>query len=185
MVVQYCWLAGARRVIAIDPAAKRLEVARTWGATHALAMQAADAREYVKSITDGKMLDVVFDVTGHPAVLSAAVQLVRRLGRVVLLGDSPNPNQQFLGPGVLSNSISILGIHGSGHPLHSTDFSPWSRDEMTTLFFDYLEQRRMHVDELTSKRVSPLQAPEVYGQLIKDRSGILGVIFDWTSLGVA
>lgn len=180
LVVQYCWLAGARRVIAIDSASKRLEVTRAYGATHTLAMQAQDAREQVKEITDGKMLDVAFDVTGHPAVLSAAVQLVRRLGRVVLLGDSPNPKQQFLGPGVLSNSITILGIHGTAHPLQATDFGPWSREEMTSLFFDYLTHGRMRVDDLTSDRVSPLQAPEIYGHLLKDRSSALGVIFDWT-----
>ncbi len=50
MVIQYCWLAGARRVIAIDSSVKRLQVAQTWGATHTLAMQAHEAREQVKAI---------------------------------------------------------------------------------------------------------------------------------------
>ncbi len=101
------------------------------------------------------------------------------------MGDSPNPSQQFLGPGVLSNSISILAIHGSGHPLQSTDFSPWSRDEMTALFFDYVKQGRMHVNGLTTDQVSPLRAPEVYGRLMADRSSVLGLIFDWTSVSAA
>jgi 2-desacetyl-2-hydroxyethyl bacteriochlorophyllide A dehydrogenase len=180
LVVQYCRLAGARRIVAVDVAPSRLEAARAHGATHILPVDAHSARAEIERITQGRLLDVAFDVTGHPAVLSAAVQLVRRLGRVVLLGDTPNPSQQYLGPGVLSNSIAILGIHGTAHPEESTDFAPWSRVEMTDLFFDYVAQKRMRVDDLITRSVSPLQAPEVYDRLLKDRSGQLGVVFDWT-----
>jgi 2-desacetyl-2-hydroxyethyl bacteriochlorophyllide A dehydrogenase len=180
LVVQYCRLAGARRIVAVDLAANRLEAARAHGATHILVGDANSTRPEIEQITHGKLLDVAFDVTGNPAVLSAAVQLVRRLGRVVLLGDTPNPSQQYLGPGVLSNSIAILGIHGTAHPSESTDFAPWSRVEMTDLFFDYLVQKRMRVDDLITRSVSPLKAPEVYDQMVTDRSGMLGVVFDWT-----
>ncbi len=182
LVVQYAAVSGAWRVIAIDPAANRLDLAKAHGATHALALDAKSARTAVADITHGKMLDVVFDVTGHPAVLAPAVQLLRRFGRVVLLGDTPTPNQQFIGPGVVSNSISILGIHGTGHPTEASDFSPWSREEMASLFFDYIAQGRMRVSDLVTRCCSPLEAPQVYASLLRDRSQTVGVIFDWTGL---
>ena len=182
LVVQYAAISGARRVIAIDPAPSRLDFAKAHGATHTLALDAKNARTVVAEITHGKMLDVVFDVTGHPAVLAPAVQLLRRFGRVVLLGDTTLPNQQFIGPGVVSNSISILGIHGTGHPAQATEFSPWSREEMVTLFFDYLAQGRMRVNDLITHRVSPLDAPQIYDRLLRDRTGMVGVVFDWTIL---
>jgi 2-desacetyl-2-hydroxyethyl bacteriochlorophyllide A dehydrogenase len=182
LVVQYAALSGARRVIAIDPVPNRLELAKQHGATHAIALDAKSARSVVADLTHGKMLDVVFDVTGHPAVLTQAVQLLRRFGRVVLLGDTPTPNQQFIGPGVVSNSISILGIHGTGHPAQSSDFSPWSREEMANLFFDYLVQGRMRVSDLITQHYSALEAPRVYDQLLRDRSKSVGVLLDWTTL---
>jgi 2-desacetyl-2-hydroxyethyl bacteriochlorophyllide A dehydrogenase len=183
MVTQYLAAAGARRIIAIDPAAQRLELARRHGATHTLQLNAQDALEPVREITGGWMLDVVFEVTGHPAVLAPATQLLRRLGRLVLLGDTPIPSQQHLGPGIVFKSIAILGIHGYQVPDKRTEYTPWSVEEMSGVFFDYLLRQRMNVKDLVTHRVSPLQAPETYLGLLKDRSAAVGVILDWEQLG--
>jgi threonine dehydrogenase-like Zn-dependent dehydrogenase len=180
LVVQYLWLSGARKIVAIDLVQSRLDLAKAHGATHALALNVGDARPAIEEITAGRMLDVVYDITGHPAVLAPCIQLARRLGRVILLGDCPTPSQQYLGPGVVSNSIAILGIHGTMSPAEATDFTPWSRREITSLFFDYLLQGRMRVSDLITHRHSPMNAPAVYEGLVSDRSGAIGVIFDWS-----
>ncbi len=182
LVVQYMALAGARRVIAVDLSEARLALALAHGATHAVQADAASARDPIAEITAGRMLDVVFDVTGHPAVLAAAVGLLHRFGRLVLLGDTSTPTQQVLGPGVVSNSLAVLGIHGTAHPDVSSDFAPWSRPEMYDLFFDYLAQGRMRVADLVTHRYSPLDAPAAYDMLLRDRSSALAVILDWTLL---
>jgi 2-desacetyl-2-hydroxyethyl bacteriochlorophyllide A dehydrogenase len=182
LVTQYLAVAGARWIIAIDPVQSRLDMAKAHGATHTLALDVASARPEIEKITDGRMLDVVFDITGHPAVLAPAVQLLRKLGRVVLLGDTPTPTQQHLGPGVLSNSIAILGIHATARPEQASEFNPWSAEEMAALFFDYLRQGRMRVADLITHRYSPLAAPQVYEDLRRDRSAAVGVIFDWSLL---
>ncbi|MEV3984407.1 zinc-binding dehydrogenase [Nonomuraea sp. NPDC049758] len=109
LVVQYAVAHGASRVIAVDTDARRLGLARTSGASDLLAVTAADARAAVADLTGGRLAEVVFDVTGNPAVLSQAVRLARTLGRVVLLGDTPTPSRQMLGPGVVSNSLTSSG----------------------------------------------------------------------------
>ena len=109
------------------------------------------------------------------------IPLLRKLGRLILLGDTPHPTQQYLGPGVVSNSIAILGIHGSMTPEHPSEFNPWTRPEGVALFFDYLMQGRMKVSDLITHRYSPREAPEVYFGLLQDRSRALGVVFDWTA----
>lgn len=182
LVVQYLRLAGARRIIVIDPIQSRLDIARLHGATHTLAVEVKEAHKPIEKITGGRLLDVVYDITGHPDVLAPCIPLVRKLGRIVLLGDTPNPTQQCLGPGVVSNSIAILGIHASMTPQHDSDFNPWTRREAISLFFDYLLQGRMQVDDLVSHRYSPKEAPQVYDQLRDNRAKYMGVIFDWTKL---
>ena len=182
LVVQYLLLAGASRVVAVDTVLSRLELARAHGATHTLPMDAHLARDPIAAITDGRMLDAVFDVTGHAAVLAPSIRLVRRLGRVILLGDTPTPSQQFLGPGVVSNSVAILGIHGLQIPANQTEYTPWTRGAMASLFFEYVLQGRMRVNDLITHRFSPLAAPEVYQTLVRDRSSLLGVVFDWSRL---
>lgn len=183
LVVQYLAAAGARRIIVIDTVDSRLELAKRNGATHTLKMPVQDAGKVVEEITGGWLADVVFDVTGHPAVLAAAVTLVRRLGRLVLLGDTPTPGQQMLGPGVVSRSIAILGTHGHVVPDKKTEFAPWTIEEMSHVFFDYLSRGQMDVDNLVTRHASPLDAPDIYSGLAKDRSQALGIIFDWSMLG--
>jgi 2-desacetyl-2-hydroxyethyl bacteriochlorophyllide A dehydrogenase len=183
LVVQYARIAGARTIVAIDTVAARRGLALAHGATHALDVDAAAAREAVAELTGGRMLDAVFDVTGHPAVLAAAVGLVRQLGRVVLLGDTPTPTRQPLGPGVVSNSVAILGIHALARPEEASDFAPWSAGAIAEVFFEFLVQGRLRVADLVSHRHAPEDAPRVYADLARDRSGAMGVVFDWSRGG--
>lgn len=180
LVVQYLAVSGCRQVIAMDTAENRLKMAHSHGATHVVASDVVGARSQIETLTGGKMLDVVYDITGNPSVLAPATRLLRQLGRLVLLGDTPTPTQQFLGPGVLSNSIAILGIHAYARPMQGSDFYPWGAGEMVSLFFDYLLQHRMTVADLITHRFSPSDAPKAYEMLRRDRSAAIGVIFDWS-----
>jgi 2-desacetyl-2-hydroxyethyl bacteriochlorophyllide A dehydrogenase len=182
LVVQYLRLSGTRKIIAIDANASRLELAEKNGATDCLNMLAADAIPYVKKLTAERMLDVVFDVTGLPTILSSATQMVRRMGRVVLLGDNTMPSKQLLGPNVVSDSISILGAHGSLCPSVGSEFNPWTWKEMAGLFFDYLKEKRLDTQSLTGALYSPMDAIQVYSNLDSSKSGTLGLVFDWSLL---
>ncbi len=187
LVVQYMSLAGARRIIAIDTAPSRLALAGSHGATHCICAPAAESPSRVADLTGGRMLDVVYDVTGHPATLAPALLLLRRLGRLVLLGDTPHPTAQYLGPGVVSNSLTILGIHGTAHPETASDFAPWSRPEMYDLFTEFLAQGRMEVADLITHHFRADEAPAAYDLLLQDRASAggpsaLGVVLDWGGL---
>ncbi len=179
LVLQYVRLRGARTIVVIDPVKARLEVAERHGANACLALTAQEAVAEVRALTAGRMLDIVFDVTGLPTVLSAASQMLRRMGTIVLVGDTTTPSKQFLGPNVLSDSISILGSHGSLCPSVSTEFNPWTWKEMAALFFELLVDRRLDVRSLTTSCVSPREAQKVYGALRESPSGQIGVVFDW------
>ncbi len=71
-------VAGAARVIAVDPLAARREFALTLGAT-----EAASFEEFTASFTN---LDVVIDAVGHPPTVLAAWKAVRRGGTVTVVG---------------------------------------------------------------------------------------------------
>lgn len=182
LVVQYLALSGARKIIVIDPVQSRVDIATRNGATDGLVMDSGSALIEIDRITDGKMLDALFEITGHPAVLPQAIPMLRKLGRLVLLGDTPLPSLQHLAPGVVSNSLSILGIHGSMSPEYSSAYNLWTQNEMTGLFYDYLLQGRMNVKALVTSHISPLDAPKVYQKLLTDRSDQIGIILDWTKL---
>ena len=182
LVVQYLRVAGARRIIAVDTVDSRLSVAVAGGATHTIPTNVAAAIPVVRDLTGGSMADVAFDVTGHPAVLAPTTRLVHPLGRVILLGDTPTPSRQQLGPRIVADSVSVLGVHASAAPEVATLRDPWTLAAMAGLFYDFVTAGRMDVDSLASHRFTPHQAVAVYEALRRDRSGYLGVFLDWTAV---
>ena len=180
LVVQYLRIGGARHIIGVEPGQSRAALARQGGATQVLRADVATALADVREITGGAMVDVAFDITGHPAVLAPTTRLVHQLGRVILLGDTPTPSRQQLGPRIVADSVSVLGVHASAAPAVASLRDPWTLSAMTSLFFDWVSSGRMDVDSLVTHRFQPTRAPEVYESLRADRSQFLGVILDWT-----
>ncbi|MBI3911257.1 MAG: zinc-binding alcohol dehydrogenase [Armatimonadetes bacterium] len=182
LVTQYARINGAREVIAIDTAARRLEWAAAHGATATLAMLASDARDAVAALADGRLADVVYDVTGHPASFPAALRLARRFGTVVLLGDTGTPSEQRLTADLVTRGLRVVGAHDSNPPPEGTDYAYWSHPNMARLFFTYLQRGQMRVGDLITHRYDPRQARECYEALVADRTAAMGVVFDWTGM---
>lgn len=179
LVAQYARLLGARDVIAIDTAPMRLELAARSGATHTIHAAAAHALEEVKRVTDGRLADVVYDVTGHPAVFATALPLARRFGTVVLLGDAGDPSKQTLTPDVVTRGLRIVGAHDIHPPALATDHTPWSTDRMFELFLRYLARGDVRVDHLVTHRFAPAEAKSVYDFLQRERDQAMAVLFEW------
>lgn len=182
LAVQYARLQGAREVIAVDPVERRLAMARGGGATTTLAMGAAEAREAVLEMTVGAGADVVYDVTGAASVFPVALGLLRRFGRLVLLGDTGTPSAQHLTADVIRNGLTIVGAHDSHPPLVETDHAPWTRQRMAALFFTFLQRGDMRVADLVTHRFAPTEASAVYRLLHDDPAVAMGVIFNWTDV---
>ena len=182
LIVRYLRLSGARHIVAIDPDPARREAALRGGATVAVADHAGAAHDAVRAETGGELLDVAFDVTGHPVAFADTSTLLRPHGRLVLVGDSPHPSQQHLGPRIVADGITIIGVHASTAPERSSIHQRWTPAEMTALFFDHLRDGRLEVESLITHRASPLDAPELYAALREDRSRYLGVLFDWSAV---
>lgn len=182
LVVQYARLGGARQIIAVDPAEPRLALACSSGATTTLACGADRALEAVGALTGGRLADVVYDVTGHPAVFGAALGLARRFGTVLLLGDTGTPQLQTLTVDVVTRGLRIVGAHDTNPPPVSSDYAYWSHAEMAALFFTYLSRGQMNVASLISRRFDPREAADAYSLLLTERATTMGVILDWTDL---
>jgi L-iditol 2-dehydrogenase len=90
LLVQLAALAGASRVIAIDPVAYRAELARAFGAT-----SRGSSFEHVAESTAGRGADVVLEATDSPLGFEHATRTCRIGGRAVIVG-IPEGNQYTL-----------------------------------------------------------------------------------------
>lgn len=160
LVVQYVRLLGAHRVIVIDTAPARLELAAEHGATHTLSTPSGRAEQDIAAITQGRLADVVYDVTGNAAVLPTAFPLARRFGKVILLGDTGTPSEQRLTGDIIRRGVTLIGSHSTYPPPAASDYAHWTHANMTKLFFAYLERAEMQVEDLITHRYNPRDAAE-------------------------
>ena len=108
--VGICKAAGASRIIASDVNPKRLELARLMGAHDAV--QPADAVAAVKKATDGLGVDIVLEMSGVPAAVHQAFDLVRAGGRVQMLGIPAKPMEINLATEIIFKGVTVYGVVG-------------------------------------------------------------------------
>jgi threonine dehydrogenase-like Zn-dependent dehydrogenase len=84
-------IAGARakspmRVVALDMAPEKLELAKGCGADITINIAEQDAVAIIKDLTDGYGADVYLEGTGHPSAVPQGLNALRKLGRYVEYG---------------------------------------------------------------------------------------------------
>ncbi|MDX1382762.1 MAG: zinc-binding dehydrogenase [Thermoanaerobaculia bacterium] len=112
--VQGARIAGAARIVAVDPLAERREAALHVGATEAIAPEEAGAT--VRASTDGGV-DAAIECVGSTATILEAFRLVRPGGRAVVVG-LPELSATVEVPALMLLTERTLtgSIYGSSNP---------------------------------------------------------------------
>jgi threonine 3-dehydrogenase len=108
--VGICRAAGASRIIASDVIETRLALARTMGAHDAVTPDRAAAA--VRAATGSLGVDVVLEMSGVPAAIHQAFELVRVGGRVQMLGIPARPMELDFATEIIFKGITVYGVVG-------------------------------------------------------------------------
>jgi S-(hydroxymethyl)glutathione dehydrogenase/alcohol dehydrogenase len=85
--VQAAAMVSANPVIAVDIVDSKIEMAKRFGATHALnSRKIADIDDQIRTIVGAGGADVVVDTTGNPRVIEQAYGLTHADGKTILVG---------------------------------------------------------------------------------------------------
>lgn len=115
-VVQCAAAAGAT-VIALDLNDARLDLARQLGARHAMNPAKLDrVDKEVRKLTDGGV-DVAFEVVGNPKTIDLAFNLIRKGGRLVVIGFSHDPAPINVAK-LMFYELELVGSLGCGAGLY-------------------------------------------------------------------
>jgi S-(hydroxymethyl)glutathione dehydrogenase/alcohol dehydrogenase len=111
--VQGARLSGAAVIVAVDRVPAKLELARAFGATHAV--DPADLPAAVRELTGGAGFDYAFEVVGRSATLRQAWDVTRRGGVMVAVGAGSATDMVSFSAGELfSSEKKLMGcIYGS------------------------------------------------------------------------
>jgi S-(hydroxymethyl)mycothiol dehydrogenase len=138
-------LAGAAKVIAVDLDARKLDLAREFGATHVVLASEEDPVEAIRALTDGNGADVCIEAVGNPKVMEQAFYARDLAGTLVQVG-VPDPAMRIDLP-----MIEFFGRGGQLKPSWYGDCLP-SRD--FPMLVDLYQQGRLDLDRFVSETIA-------------------------------
>ena len=150
-------LVGANQVIVADLLDSKLELARSFGATHVINAREQDVVAAVRELTGGDGADYAFEVIGNPKTMATAYQSVRRGGTAVAVGIPPFGSEMTINAGELVYQEKTLkgSYYGTARP-HA---------DMPRLLDLYLAGR-LPIDRLVSRSYPLDKVNEAYAALL-------------------
>ena len=113
-VIQIAQAFGASQIIAVDVRDEKLEIARRVGATSVINSTTVNATERVRELTDGRGVDVAFEVLGRPETFTQALELIGDGGRMVAVGIAPGKTTAPVEiTRLVRRGLRIIGSYGA------------------------------------------------------------------------
>jgi succinate semialdehyde reductase (NADPH) len=113
-VVQIAHAFGASQIIAIDVSDDKLEVARRVGATDVINSKTTNAADRMRELTDGRGVDIAFEVLGRPETFTMALEIIGDGGRMVAVGIAPGKTAAPVEiTRLVRRGLRIIGSYGA------------------------------------------------------------------------
>jgi threonine dehydrogenase-like Zn-dependent dehydrogenase len=180
LALRFARLSGAFPLIAVDLGEMRLALSRRGGANHTLQGPIDTLLEEIRRINKGRKVDCVLEVTGNPESIPHALKLPRMRGRLIVLG-SPRGLSQVDFHDQIHFGVDVLGAQWNTYPQIESHLNPWTTARNGELYLDLVQAGLPNVDGLISSdhTFNWRDAPDVYRQILQDRTRFMAVRFDW------
>jgi len=108
-MIQVAQLAGATVEFAVGRDKSRLEAARGIGARHVVSVNDTDAGDFLVRTFGKDRLDAVFEVSGNVLAVTSALSILRKCGKVVVIGN-PTGLLQFDLQRAVIDQLNLLTV---------------------------------------------------------------------------
>lgn len=155
-IIQGAALCGASPIIAVDASPAKMDIARSFGASHAL-LAGDDTLSAIRDMTGGRGADHVFESVGLPALQEAGLAAVRPGGTLTLVGLSPMGTGTNLPGAVITRQEKVIrgSYYGTVNPRR--DFP---------LLVELYMAGRLRLDELVSREYTLEQINTAYDDML-------------------
>jgi S-(hydroxymethyl)mycothiol dehydrogenase len=137
-------LAGASTIIAVDIDDRKLELARSFGATHTVNSGTVDAVQRIRELTGGNGVDVAIEAIGLPQTYEQAFYARDLAGTLVLVG-VPNPTMKI--------ELPFIEIFGRGGALKSSWYGDCLPSRDFPMLINLYLQGRLNLDGFVSETI--------------------------------
>lgn len=170
LLAQWCFVMGAYPLI-VDVVEEKLRLARLLGVKSSFNFTRENLKEKILEDTDGQGADVLIEAAGVPEAFVECLNLVRKGGKVILLGnmeDSVVLNEEKFSL-ILRKELTLYGSWNSY-------FNQISRDDWQ-ITLDQLKQKKLHFNLLISHRFKLSEGVELFQKMNEHRQAFQKVVF--------
>jgi threonine 3-dehydrogenase len=158
MAIAVAKACGCSTVFATEVTAHRRAMALKMGADEALDPAQGDIVAHVREATEGAGVDVLLEMSGHPAAIHQGFQMLRNGGRASLLGLASQPVTFDLVSDIIFKGAIVQGIYGRRM------FETWV--QMTAL----LKSGKLNLEPLFHERFALDRFADAFGLLQSGRA---------------
>jgi S-(hydroxymethyl)glutathione dehydrogenase/alcohol dehydrogenase len=159
-------VAGAARIIAVDPVPMKRESAQRFGATDVVDPADGDPVTQVQALTDGRGVDFAFEAVGSHALEAQALQMTRRGGTTVFIGVPGFANElQLPSMQLIMEDRTVKGSY-YGSARVTRDFPR---------FIELIESGRLDVASMVTRRYPLHQVNDAFAAM-RDGEVVRGVV---------
>jgi S-(hydroxymethyl)glutathione dehydrogenase/alcohol dehydrogenase len=159
-------VAGAARIIAVDPVPMKRESAQRFGATDVVDPADGDPVTQVRTLTDGRGVDFAFEAVGSHALEAQALQMTRRGGTTVFIGVPGFANElQLPSMQLIMEDRTVKGSY-YGSARVTRDFPR---------FIELIESGRLDVASMVTRRYPLDQVNDAFAAM-RDGEVVRGVV---------
>jgi L-iditol 2-dehydrogenase len=156
---------GAGQTIVIGAPELRLDLAKKWGANHVINIEeisdASDRRNMILGLTNGRGPDVVVEASGVVPAFREGMDIVRKGGRYLIIGQSSPDAELSIIPGLLMlKHLEIIG-NGSALMTHYYKALQFIKNNRNKYPFADIVTGRYSLDQINEARISMAAGKEI------------------------
>lgn len=173
------------RVIGVDPAAARRELAQRCGIQHTVGGTPEEVQEQIMQLTSGKGAHITIDAVGHSSVVMQALKATADFGQLVLLGSPRVPVEGNLTTLLSDVHLRFITLRGALEwcvPAYSEQANRVSLYSKQEMIFDWLKNGQLKLQEQISHQIHPSEIKRAYDGLLNETETYTGVVLDWTNI---
>jgi S-(hydroxymethyl)mycothiol dehydrogenase len=151
-------LAGAGRIIAVDVDDRKLERARSLGATDTINSKTTNPVDAIRELTGGNGADVVIEAVGRPETYEQAFYARDLAGTVVLVG-VPTPDMRI--------DLPLIDLFGRGGSLKSSWYGDCLPSRDFPMLIDLHLGGRLPLDQFVSETIGIGDVEEAFAAMAR------------------
>ena len=179
LCAQFCLMCGSRKVFVIDISDFRISLLPKHARLTGINPSRQDIADTVRTHNHGRMVDIVYELTGNPELITSEFDILREEGTMVFVSSPLGPTWFDFHDLCNRTSVKIVGAHNFSHPKHETADNPWTNQRDCEFFFEMVQNKDIDMSNMISHRIPFAEAPAIYAALLENRGRFMGVVLEW------